>query len=121
MNQLAQNSDTLDWNTLINATAPRIGANATLGNIISGSSSNGVHYPGIVFFITIISGLGFLVYLLYGGIILMTSGGDPKKVQNGQKTLTNGLIGLIIVFFAYWIVQIVGYVLGLGGITNTFN
>lgn len=68
-----------------------------------------------------LSGTGLLLYLLYGGFHLMTSGGDPKAIQEAKGKITNSLIGFIIIFLAYWIVQILGQVLGLESIVNIFK
>ena len=67
------------------------------------------------------AGLFLLLYLLLGGFQLMTSGGDPKKMQEAKGKLTNALVGFIIVFIAYWLVQIIASVLGLGKIGEIFN
>lgn len=39
-----------------------------------------------------------VVMVIVGGYTFMMAGGDPDKVDQGQKTLTNALIGLGIVF-----------------------
>jgi hypothetical protein len=39
--------------------------------------------------------------------------GDPKGLQEARGKLLNALIGFFIIFAAYWIVQIAGYILGL--------
>lgn len=68
-----------------------------------------------------LAGIGLLLYLIYGGFHLMTSGGEPKAMQEAKGKITNALIGFIIIFVAYWIVQIVGRVFGLTGITDIFQ
>lgn len=68
-----------------------------------------------------LAGLLVLLYLLFGGFQLMTSGGDPKKIQEARGKITNALVGFIIVFSAYWLVQIIASVLGLGKIGKIFN
>jgi hypothetical protein len=37
----------------------------------------------------------------------MTSAGDEEKAKKARKTLTNGLIGVAIVFAAYFLVGLV--------------
>ena len=59
------------------------------------------------------AGLALLVYLVLGGLQIMTSQGDPKAMQAAQAKITNAIIGFIIVIFAYVIVQIFGRVFGL--------
>lgn len=68
-----------------------------------------------------LAGLLLLLYLLFGGFQLMTSGGDPKAIQAGKSKITNALIGFVIVFVSYWLVQIVASVLGLGKVGEIFN
>jgi hypothetical protein len=67
------------------------------------------------------AGLFLLLYLIFGGFQLMTSAGDPKKMQEGKGKLTNAFVGFIIIFIAYWLVQIVGTILGIEAITNIFR
>jgi hypothetical protein len=67
------------------------------------------------------AGLLLLLYLLLGGFQLMTSAGDPKKTQEAKGKITNALVGFIIVFIAYWLVQIVGKILGIEIITSIFR
>lgn len=61
------------------------------------------------------AGIALLIYLVIGGLQMMVSRGDPKAMQSAQAKITNALIGFVIVFFAFTIVQIVGQVLGLEG------
>jgi len=55
------------------------------------------------------AGIALLIYLILGGFQIMTSRGDPKA------KITNAVIGFIIVFLAFIIVQLLGQVLGLKG------
>ena len=82
----------------------------TVGDIISRAIP-------IIFFV---AGIFLLIYLIYGGISMMTSGGDPKKAAGAKAILTNGAIGFTIIFLAYWIVQIIALVLGLEPILTIF-
>lgn len=67
------------------------------------------------------AGLILLLYLIYGGISLMLSQGDPKAMQAAQAKITNAVIGFVIVFLSYWIVQIVGKMLGIEVFGNIFK
>ena len=49
----------------------------------------------------IISGIAFFVYLVWGDIEYLTSGGDKAKVDSAQKRITAALIGLAIVASSY--------------------
>lgn len=86
-------------------------AGANLGDIVS----------RILLYIFPIAGLALLVYLLIGGYTLMTSSGDPKGIEQGKKIITNALIGFLIVFASFWIVQIFGKTLGLNVVIKIFG
>jgi uncharacterized membrane protein len=86
-------------------------AGGNLGAIISDSLK----------YIFAIAGILLLIYLVLGGIQYLTSGGDPKKTQEAQSKITQALIGFVIIFASYWIVQIISTVLGLDKIKQTFK
>ena len=67
------------------------------------------------------AGILLLIYLIFGGFSLMTSSGDPKAISAAKGKITSALIGFVIVFAAYWIVQITGLILGLGDIKEIFK
>ena len=69
---------------------------------------------GILVFVFPLAGLILLLYLLYGGYNMMLSGGDPKRAATAKSIMTTALIGFVIIFMSYWIVKIVGSILGLG-------
>ncbi len=65
-------------------------------------------------FIFPIAGVLLLLYLVWGGFDILTSMGDAKKVEAAKGKVTNAIIGFLIIFFAYWIVQILDNVFRLG-------
>lgn len=62
-------------------------------------------------------GIVAVVFVLYGGFLYMTAGGADDKVKRAKKVFTSAIIGLVIVFSAFAIVQFVlsRLVSGLGG------
>lgn len=60
-----------------------------------------------------LSGILLLFFLISAGFDLMTAAGDPKKTEAAKEKLTSAIVGFIIVFTAFWIYQIVKYVLGI--------
>lgn len=76
---------------------------ATLGEIIS----------QILPYIYAFAGLALFLMLIWGGITLMTAVGDPAKSKAGYGRITAGLIGFLIIFVSYFVVQIVEVVLGV--------
>ena len=57
-----------------------------------------------------------LFFLIWGGIRWITSGGDKGKVEEARKHIVAAIIGLIVAFLAYFILQLV---LGFFGLSLT--
>lgn len=53
-----------------------------------------------VFLIGIVGAIVLLLFV-YGGFMILASGGSPEKVAQGKKILIGAVVGLIIVLFAY--------------------
>lgn len=109
MNYLAQVTETDLENLEGNILRPEF-AGGNLGSVVS---------IALTYIIPLV-GLIMLLFLLYGGFKYLTSGGDQKAVQSAQSTITTAIIGFIIVFASYWIVIIIGRVLGLQPIIAIF-
>ena len=63
------------------------------------------------FFLTWGMGLGggiALILIVIASFMVMTSAGDPKKLQAGKELLTSAVSGLIILVFAAYILNFVG-------------
>lgn len=67
----------------------------------------------VIGFLTIFAGLYFIVTFIVGGLGWATAGGDSNKVEEANKRMTNGALGLIIVVASYSIIYIIGSVLGI--------
>ncbi|NMC35869.1 hypothetical protein GYA49_02375 [Candidatus Beckwithbacteria bacterium] len=67
----------------------------------------------VVSFMTILTGLFFIIHFVIGGFTWSTAGGDSQKVETAKTKMTNAAIGLIIVIASYSIIYIIGKVLGL--------
>jgi hypothetical protein len=65
-----------------------------------------------------IAGLVLLLFFIIGAIGLIRSAGkdDPNKAAQSQKTITSAVIGFVIVFASYWIVKLIGQILGMPNI-----
>ncbi len=55
-----------------------------------------------------IAGLVAIGFVIWGGVLYMTSQGSPEQTQKGQATVTNALIGLVLCVMAIAIVRFVG-------------
>lgn len=61
-----------------------------------------------------ISGLLLFAYLVWGGFDYLTSMGDEKKAEAARGKITHAILGFIIIFAAYWLVQIADAVFKMG-------
>lgn len=52
-------------------------------------------------------GVIFLILVIYGGIMWMTSGGNEEKAGKAKKLIATAVIGMVIIFGAYVITAFV--------------
>lgn len=67
-----------------------------------------------------ISGFLLLIYMVSGGLQLMTSRGDPKAIQSAQAKITNALLGFVIVLVSAGLVVLLGRILKIDVFSNLF-
>lgn len=58
----------------------------------------------ILFIIAVVIALAFLIY---GGIKWILSGGDKTAVESARNTIVAAIVGLVIVFLSYFILNII--------------
>lgn len=79
--------------------------NQIIGNLIGAV----IGFLGVVLFL----------YLLYGGFLWMTAGGDTNQVKTATTTIRNAIIGLVIIALSYaiatFIIQNLGTAVSSGG------
>ena len=73
----------------------------------------GATIQAVVIVIIVLAVIVALLYLLYGGIKWITSGGDKEKVESARNHITAAIVGLIIVFLAIFIISILMALFGL--------
>jgi ABC-type Fe3+ transport system permease subunit len=61
------------------------------------------------------SGLVSLAFIVWGGVRMMLSAGNPAAIQEGKATIWHALLGLVIVLLSYLIVGYVAELLLPGG------
>jgi len=54
-------------------------------------------------------GVIFLILIIYGGFVWMTSAGNENKVLKAKQILTRAIVGLIIILSAYSITSFIFY------------
>jgi len=69
----------------------------------------------LAFGIGIAGGIAFLM-ILYGGFQIITSSGDPEKLNAGKELIVAAVTGLLFIIFSLFILRLVGVnILGLPG------
>ncbi|MEK7182620.1 MAG: hypothetical protein AAB694_00470 [Patescibacteria group bacterium] len=63
----------------------------------------------------IIAGVVVLFLIVFGGLgIIMGAGsGDQQKTGQGRQAVTAGVIGFLIIFASYWIIQLIEAITGI--------
>ena len=67
----------------------------------------------IVGLLTVIAGLYFVFLFMAGAITYLASGGDKAGTEKAQKQITSGLVGLVMVVAAIFLIELIGNLLGL--------
>jgi len=67
---------------------------------------------------TIIAIIWFAFVLITGAIGMMGAGGDKQAMESARKRITSGLIGLVVVIAAIFILDLVGTLFGIPNILN---
>lgn len=96
----------------------------TLENISTpGLGSNNLAFwvNRAIIYVFPLAGMAMLIFLILGGFQIMTSAGNPKNLEEGRNKITYAIIGFVIIFMAFWIVEIVARILGLQLIINVFG
>ncbi len=61
----------------------------------------------VVSFIMAFSGVIAMVFVIYGGWLILLSGGSEEKISGGKKILTWAVIGLAVIFTSYVVMNFV--------------
>lgn len=89
---------------------PGLGSNIStnypnIGSLVAIILKNGLTFAGII----------LLALIIFGSIsfIAASGSGDQKKLAAAQDTLTSALIGFLVIFASYFIIQIIQVITGL--------
>jgi len=91
--------------TIIKPDGTPVSSYTNFGTLISIFVKNSITIAGIIFVILLILG-GF-------SFIMAAGGNDPKKTQQASQTITAALIGFVVVFLSYAIIQLIETITGL--------
>lgn len=73
---------------------------------------------GIIVILFIIAVVVALVFLIWGGLKWIFSGGDKTAVESARNTIIAAIIGLVIVFSAFFLLNLITQILIGQTITN---
>jgi len=83
----------------------------TVGKLVSVLLPNLYILAGVLLFFLLIFG-GF-------GIIMGAGNDDPKKAEQGKQAVTAAIIGFLLIFVSYWIIQIIEVITGIDILKST--
>jgi len=61
----------------------------------------------------IAGGVVIFFMILFGGFTIIANAGNKDKIADGTKTITSAIMGLLVLFGSYWIIQIIQIVTGV--------
>ena len=73
----------------------------TKQTIFNSAKSIDTSVGGIIQLALSLTGLVFMIFIFYGGILWMTAAGTEKRIDRAKKIMSESVIGLLIVFLAY--------------------
>jgi TRAP-type C4-dicarboxylate transport system permease small subunit len=82
----------------------RVSINSDLGTFISHVFSA----------IIIVAAIATFIYMIYGGIEWVISGGEKDKIKSARDKITQAIIGLAVVASAWAIFKLIDYFFGIG-------
>lgn len=96
-------------------------AYASLGSTLSGElkvlqdagATDSTVVTAIINIATPISIICVVLLLIYGGFMLMSSKGDPDKLQEAKQIITNAIIGFVVILLCVAILLLISKTLGL--------
>jgi len=76
----------------------------------------------IISYLLIFSGVVAVIMIIFSGIKLISSSGDPKQVAEARKILIYAVLGLMLIFLSFAIVAFIANTTGVACINpgNTF-
>ena len=91
----------------------KIGGDKGIGQAGSGYETIGGFISSILPNVYIGAGLILLFLLLFGGLTTIINSDNPEAQDKGKQAITSALIGFLIIFASYWIIQIIQVLTGI--------
>lgn len=71
---------------------------------VKGGDLKELIFKGVNVFLWV-AGVLAAVYLIYGGVLYITAGGDAEKATKGRTALINAIIGIVIILLSLAIMR----------------
>jgi len=68
--------------------------------------------------LTIVAIIWFVFTLISGAIAMMSAGSDKASLESARKKITTGLIGLVVTIAAIFLIDLIGYLIGIPNILD---
>jgi hypothetical protein len=68
--------------------------------------------------ITIVAIIWFVFTFITGAIGIISSGGDKQSLESAKKKITYAIIGLVIVIIALFVMELIGFLIGIPNILD---
>lgn len=93
----------------------------TLSSVNSEADATTLFTSTLSKIIGVITVVGFIIFtfmIIMGAIRIVTSGGDKGALEGARKQITSGIIGVVVLIAAIFIVSLLGTLLGVNSILN---
>jgi hypothetical protein len=61
----------------------------------------------------IAGGVVIFFMILFGGFTIIANAGNKDKIADGTKVITSAIMGMLVLFGSYWIIQIIQVITGV--------
>lgn len=67
---------------------------------------------------TIVAFIWFVFVFITGAIGIISSGGDKQAVESARKRIISGIIGVVVVIAAFFVIKLIGFLIGIPNILD---
>lgn len=117
-------SASVSLTTLASVALPVAAAGITTTDVVPGTgfaTDFGKLINGVLSFVMVVAALLVFMYLIWGGIEWITSGGDKGKTESARNKITSAVIGLVVVAASYAILTLALNFLGFSNLNQVFQ
>lgn len=104
--------------------AKNVFAQIEIGEVSTGTgfaTDLGSVITAVLSFVMIIAALLVFLYLIWGGIEWITSGGDKGKTESARNKITSAVVGMIILAASYAILLLILRFIGFEDLADVFT